>query len=204
MDHLVFAAPDLDVGVRAIEESFGISTSPGGQHLGVGTCNRLIGFGADQYMEIVSVDPDQPPPDRPRWFGLDTLLEPRLATWCVQSCDLEGLVERGLAAGIDLGVTSVGGRERPDGSTLSWTVTDPWADRASGVIPFFIDWGDTAHPGAGLSASCSFLDLRVEHPEAEEVARWMRVLGLDVPVVEGEAPRVIATIETPRGVVEVS
>ena len=45
MDHLVFAAPDLDEGVRHIETHLGIATSPGGRHAGYGTKNRLVGLG---------------------------------------------------------------------------------------------------------------------------------------------------------------
>ena len=73
MDHLVFAAPDLDQGVRHVEDLLGVEMSPGGRHAGFGTRNRLIGFGPTSYMEVVSVDPEQPDPPRARWFGLDTL-----------------------------------------------------------------------------------------------------------------------------------
>lgn len=204
MDHLVFAAPDLETGVRYVEGLFGVETSSGGRHDGFGTRNRLIGFGPDAYMEVVSIDPDQPRPEGPRWFGLDDLTAPRLVTWCARHADLPALVARGRAAGIDLGDLSVGGRDRPDGSRLTWTMTDPWADRAGGVIPFFIDWGDTQHPGTRLPAPCSFLEIRLEHPDPPTVSSWLRVLGLDVSVDEGTKPRVIATIETPRGVIELS
>ena len=45
MDHLVFAAPDLDEGVRHIETHLGVATSSGGRHAGYGTKNRLVGLG---------------------------------------------------------------------------------------------------------------------------------------------------------------
>ena len=202
MDHLVFVAPDLSEGVARIEELLGVEMSPGGRHHGFGTHNRLLGLGPDAYMEVVSVDPDQPDPGGPRWFGLDHVTVPGLATWCAKSNDLSTLIERGRTAGIDLGEPSVGGRERPDGSRLSWTVSDPWADRAGGVVPFFIDWGTSEHPAGRLPQLCSFIGLRVEHPQANEVKAWVRALGLDVPVLEGDTPRVIATIDTPRGEVE--
>jgi hypothetical protein len=219
MDHLVFAAPELDDGVRHVESLLGASMQPGGKHQGFGTHNRLLGFGGRSYMEVVSPDPDQPPPDGPRWFGLDALESPRLVTWCVSIRDLrapdgsvavherpvpdlETLVASGRAAGIDLGVTRRGMRARPDGSTLRWAMTDPWADRAGGVIPFFIDWGDSPHPAESLAAASRFVDLRVEHPEPARVETWLRALGLDTPVVGAQAPAVIATLETPNGTVE--
>lgn len=204
MDHLVFAAPTLDEGVEYVEQLFGVETSPGGQHLGVGTCNRLIGFGPDQYMEVVSIDPDQPRPDRERWFGLDELDAPRLVTWCAKGRDLADLVGRAKAVGLDLGPVASGGRVRPDGSELTWNVTDPWAERAGGVIPFFIDWGTSEHPGDRLPATCSFVEVRVEHPHPDPIKEWLRALGLDTRVREGHAARVVATIDTPNGRVELT
>lgn len=204
VDHLVFAVPDLEAGARLIEERLGVETSPGGRHDGLGTRNRLVGLGADTYLEVVSIDPGQPTPDRARWFGLDELTEARLVTWCARSPDLRALVERGREAGIDLGEAVEGSRQRPDGSRLEWTFSDPWADRAGGVVPFFIDWGDTRHPAADLPRACTLPGLRVEHPDPSRVGRWMRALGLETPVTHGEAPRVVATLGTPNGVVELT
>lgn len=204
MDHLVFAAPDLDDGVRHVEELMGVEMAPGGRHAGFGTRNRLLGFGPSTYMEVVSVDPSQPSPARPRWFGLDTLDRPRLVTWCAAVHDLDGVVARGRAAGLDLGDPVQGSRRRPDGSVLAWSMTDPWADRAGGVIPFFIDWGDTVHPGTSLPAPCAFLGLRAEHPDPASVRAWCEALDLSLEVTRGDAARLIATIRTPHGVVELT
>lgn len=202
MDHLVFASPDLDEGVRHVERLLGVTSAPGGQHHGLGTRNRLIGLGADCYMEVVSIDPEQPDPDGPRWFGLDSLEAPRLVSWCAKSRDLDALGARARAAGIDLGDARSGGRTTPDGIRLTWTFTDPWAERAGGVIPFFIDWGATTHPAVALDHPCTFQRVRLEHPDATNVGQWAAALGLDVDVMEGEHPAVIALIDSPNGLVE--
>jgi hypothetical protein len=219
LDHLVFAAPQLESGVRHVEALLGVSMTAGGRHEGFGTHNRLLGFGSRAYMEVVSPDPEQPPPVGPRWFGLDTLVSPRLVTWCVSIRDLEvseadgsptgrrvpdlaTLVALGRAAGVELGDIRQGMRARGDGSVLRWSMTDPWADRAGGVIPFFIDWGASPHPAESLPASCTFAGIRLEHPEPDRVDGWLRALGLDTPVVRAQAPRVIATLETPHGTLE--
>jgi len=112
------------------------------------------------------------------------------------------VVAHARVAGVDLGEPRRGMRARPDGSVLRWAMTDPWADRAGGVIPFFIDWGDSPHPAESLNAACRFVDLRLEHPEPATVLRWLRALGLDTPVSRAQAPAVIATLETPNGTVE--
>ena len=178
--------------------------SAGGSHAGFGTRNRLLGFGPDRYMEVVSIDPEQPSPGRPRWFGLDTLDAPRLVTWCAAVDDLGALLERAQAAGLDLGEPMSGSRRRADGTLLTWRMTDPWADRAGGVIPFFIDWGETPHPGTVLSPECSFLGIRAEHPQADQVREWCSMLGLDIDVVRGEDVRLVATLDAPNGVVDLS
>lgn len=204
LDHLVYAVPDLASGVAEVEELLGLKTEPGGRHMGLGTWNRLVGLEDGGYLEIVSRDPEQPEPRRPRWFGLDDLTEPRLVTWCVKASDPAEMARRGRAVGIELGEVVEGSRERPDGSVLSWRFTDPWAPRADGVVPFFIDWGESPHPTDELEPLCSVIEVRVEHPRAGQVERWLRGLGLDTPVSRAHAPRVVATLRTPNGIVELS
>lgn len=205
LDHLIFAVPELSAGAARVEKLIGAEAAAGGRHQGLGTHNRLVGLGPGRYLEIIAVDPEQPDPARPRWFGLDGLTEPRLVTWCARAPDtLERLVALGRQAGIHLGDTQEGARRRPDGSLLSWTFSDPWAPRAGGVIPFFIDWGTSPHPSDDLPAVCSLRALRLEHPEPDDVQTWLAALGLDTSVSRGHAPRVVASLETPNGIVELS
>jgi len=42
IDHLVYAAPDLDAACAEIERRLGVAPSPGGQHIGRGTRNALV------------------------------------------------------------------------------------------------------------------------------------------------------------------
>lgn len=203
LDHLIFAVPELEAGASRLEELLGVETAPGGRHQGLGTHNRLVGLGPGRYLEIIAVDPGQPAPDRPRWFGLDDLTEPRLVTWCAKATvGLAAVIARGRDAGIDLGDAVEGSRRRPDGSLLSWTFSDPRAPRAGGVVPFFIDWGRSPHPSDDLPAVCSLRAIRLEHPAPRDVTTWTTALGLDTPVSRGHAPRVVASLDTPNGIVE--
>jgi len=79
------------LGVRAIA---------GGQHLGLGTRNALVALGPESYLEIFAPDPDQPPPPRPRAFGVDTLKAARLVAWFVRGQNLEHLRTAAIAKGI--------------------------------------------------------------------------------------------------------
>jgi len=202
VDHLVYATPDLNRGVAEIEKLLGVRASPGGQHPGRGTRNALVALGPTAYLEIFAPDPDQPPPREPRPFGLDGLKEPRLVAWFVNGSNLERLRDEAVRKGVPLGEVKSGSRRRPDGVQLSWKFTDPWAPVADGVVPFFIDWGESPHPASNAAKGASLVSLRAEHPDAGAVGRMLRHLRLDLRVNRGPRPALIAVIEGPRGRVE--
>ena len=176
IDHLVYATPDLAAGVERIERLLGVRAVPGGQHPGAGTRNALIGLGDRTYLEIIGPDPDQPKPNLARRFGIDELRAPRLVTWAVKATDLEGIVKDAKSHGLDLGQVQFGSRRRPDGVLLAWRLTVSPKLSADGIIPFFIDWGETPHPASVLPKGCTIVALRAEHPDATRVpargAHW--------------------------------
>jgi len=202
VDHLVYATPDLAAGITQVERLLGVSAVPGGQHPGWGTRNALIGLGDNTYLEIIGPDPDQPKPSRPRRFGIDELQAPRLVTWAVKGTDLEAIVENAKSRGLDLGQVQAGSRRRPDGVLLSWRLTVSPVLNEGGIVPFFIDWGETPQPAASLPKGCLLIALRSEYPDANRVRAVLSPLGLNLRVDSGSAPAIIATIRTPNGDVE--
>ena len=194
VDHLVYAAPDLEAAVDAIEARLGVRAAPGGRHPSEGTRNFLMALGPAVYLEIVGPDAEAPAPSRPRWFGLDDLMEPRLVAWAARAEDLERDAAAAAASGITLGSVASGSRQTADGQLLSWRFTDPRVVVEAGVVPFLIDWGKTPHPA--LSAP------RGAVLEGERVRGALGVLGLDLPVARAGGPALLATIRSPRGLVE--
>lgn len=73
---------------------------------------------------------------------------------------------------------------------------------ADGIVPLFIDWGDTPHPAFTAARGATLVSLRAEHPDVRGVSEMLRNLGLDLPVTQGSSPALIATIDGPRGRVE--
>jgi hypothetical protein len=201
-DHLVYAVPDLAQAVEEIGAAWGVRPVMGGQHP-TGTHNALLSLGATTYLEIIAVDPSQAVTSG-RSFGLDAALAgPVLRTWAVAVDDLAGLVTQSQAKGYEPGAIQNGARRRPDGAQLSWRSTQwraGWPPLGDGIVPFVIEWGaGTPHPASDSPQGCRLVSLSATHPQAGEVQAALDALGLPLQVQPGDRPRLIATIETPRG-----
>ena len=203
VDHLLYAARDLDRAVEDLERRLGVRATAGGRHPGRGTWNALIALGPSSYLEIIAPDPAQPAPTSGRWAGVDLPGLPRLAAWAAKSEALDRLVADVARHGVQLGSVSQGSRQRPDGVALSWRFTDPATVIANGLVPFFIDWGASPHPAATAARGASLVGFRAEHPEAEHVRDLLEIVGIDLPVTPGPNPALIATLQTPLGEVEI-
>lgn len=204
VDHLVLSTPDLDEGIGYIEHLLGTEVVPGGRHPDYGTSNALVSLGEHMYLEIVGPDPQRSTARMPVLFRINQVNEPRLVTWAAKGPKLADTVASARTAGIDLGEISGGARLRPDGTTLRWRLTDPYTDRMAGIIPFFIDWGDTTHPAATLPAQCELLTVNLDHPDAEKAERGLRAVGVITQVVTSDTARIRATIRTPDGIIELT
>ena len=207
-DHLVVAARALDEGVAWAESRLGVPMGPGGKHELMGTHNRLLSLGPGRFLEVIAIDPEAPPPGRPRWFDLDSpsmqerlARAPALVTWVVRTGDIEAAVK----------VTAGG---KPDILALSrgayrWRIGVPpsGALAQDGCSPTVIQWAG-AHPGESLpDVACRMERLVLRHPEAPATLQLLHAAGLD-PVEPIEAHRIgqalLARIRTPRGIVEIS
>jgi hypothetical protein len=202
VDHLVYAVPDLDTAVADLERRLGVRATPGGQHQGRGTRNALIALDADSYLEILAPDPAQPAPAGGRWFGVDPETPPRIAGWAVKGSDLARVAASAAARGVPLGPVVAGARQRPDGVTLRWTLTDPGVASGVTLLPFFIDWAGSPHPAATAARGPVLESLRAEHPRPDLAREPLAAIGLDLRVEKGPRPALVATLRTVSGVVE--
>ncbi len=203
VDHIVYAAPDLEAAVADLEARLGVGASYGGSHPGAGSHNALLGLGGGAYLEIIAPDPDQPDPaGRSRPFGLDDLTAPRLAGWAAKATGLDTRVALARLGGFDPGLARTMRRLRPDGVELVWTLTSA-GPALGGLVPFLIDWDETPHPTATAPGGCRLTALAGRHPRPAEVEAALAALGLTLPVEEG-AVALVATLDTPNGVVRLT
>ncbi|MGD8367440.1 MAG: VOC family protein [Desulfobacterales bacterium] len=202
IDHLVVATPDLEASAADLEARLGVRPAPGGQHPGRGTKNALLALSDRSYLEIVGPDPEQAVPAGGRWFQIDSLRKPRLVTWAVKEAEPDRLRHKAKASGIELGPVASGSRRRADGAMLRWRFTDPAVVVADGIVPFFIDWGDSPHPATSAPVGPLLESLRAEHPDPTSVLRALSAVGIDLPVESAPRPALIAVLRTEKGLVE--
>lgn len=198
LDHIILGAPDLEDGIAMLEKRLGVRAIRGGQHLGHGTRNALVPLQGDTFLEVLAPDPDQPPPQRARWVGIDDVRSPRLTGWAAKGHRLQVLVDD-VRQAVDLGQVLSGSRSNKDGTLLTWTFTDPYTRVAGGIVPFLIDWGETPHPSKLAEPSATLNGFWAEHPDPAPVQRMLGVLGIDLPVRVGSSPTLVVDVTGPLG-----
>lgn len=198
IDHLVFAASDLDTGMSVIEKILGVRPVPGGRHPDYGTHNALLSLGADVYLEVIAPDPSLPAPEGGALFSSDTQSDPRLVTWVLQTKEIDATA----SAGADYGIGSVqsGSRQTPSGAVISWKLTDPYAMPLEGAVPFLINWGNTPHPASVVPSGGQLIKLSIVHPKSAELKEAFAALKISaVEVTQGNQFSISAQIETLDG-----
>lgn len=196
LDHIVVTAASLEEGAAYVRGELGVEMQAGGEHVLMGTHNCLLKLGEKLYLEVIAPNPGAPRPDRPRWFQLDDpdwVKAPRLATW-VARCDYIHA----------LAPASLGKIETMTRGSFRWLITIPEDGRLplQGIAPSLIEWRSGTHPAQGLKDSgCSLVRFEGFHPQPEMVTSMLRSIGFkgEFPVSRGEAPRLVAHVQTPAG-----
>jgi hypothetical protein len=199
LDHLLWAAPDLDAGTAAIATLTGVTPAVGGSHPGFGTRNSLLSLGST-YLEVIAPDPAQELSGN-RGGRILALPGPGLLTFAVRTTDLAGFAAAATAAGLSVGDPTPMSRTRPDGVHLAWEVQHASSDAFPDLIPFAIDWKDCPHPAGTTPQGCTLLEFAILHPDPEPLAAIYAALGLHIIVKRALRPALTATLASPRGTV---
>lgn len=201
IDHIIVTASSREAGMDYVTQVLGTRPAIGGQHPQWGTHNALLSLGKEMFLEVLAPDPSLPVPDRGRLLAECYDRPPRLTTWVQRAEDIQTVQQRALDSGLKLGDVLTGSRTRPDGTQLSWQLTDPYAFPLQGALPFLIAWGNTPHPAHSLPQGGELLELSISHPEPARVQHFLDVLGVQITVAEGLTCSLQATIRTAHGTV---
>ena len=199
VDHLVFTRPELTDGIDELEELCGVRASVGGRHADWGSHNALLSLGPRTYLEIIAPDPASslPAARRPPVFTVPG--RNLINGWVVNHPDVHRATALLREGGCPMGDPVAGRRVLPDGRTLEWTLSDPFADSFDGIMPMLIDWGVSPHPGAGSPTGCTLQGLRLGHPRGRELVRLLERIDVPTPLVEDDEPFIEAELSTPVG-----
>lgn len=201
VDHIVVTAPSLDSGAKYVRDALGVTPQAGGEHARMGTHNCLLRLGDTLYLEVISINPAAPGPDRARWFRLDrepANPAPRLATWICRTNDI-----RAAAGAVAHPLGSIEAMSR---GPLNWLITVP-ADGSlpfDGAAPALIEWISGSPAAALKDLGCSLVRLEAFHPGAREISRMLQSIGFQGPVTVTPIPpeepaRLVAHLQTPSG-----
>ena len=171
IDHIVIGAANLISGTKILETKLSTKFSPGGEHMIMGTHNKLLKLQSNIYLEIIANNPNVSKPSRQRWFSLDesSIKEkikksPRLLCWVLEVDNIEDTVKKcGYNPGEILQLS------RDD---LTWKVTIPSDGKLveNGVLPVLIEWPSNQHPSKKLNNSkVSINKISLFHPEPYKI-----------------------------------
>jgi hypothetical protein len=197
IDHLVWYTSDLAQGRRHFASGMDCEPLYGGEHPGEGTANAVLGLGPETYLEILGRDVNQ----------AESSLDPEVRAlageglyhWAVGGVDLAALTARAARAGLAGGALVPGGRLKPDGSRLDWLCWGLHGHDFGALVPFFIDWRGSQHPAEAAPRGGRLAGLELHTPRATELQAIFDSLGLDIAVVYGAEPQVVAVLESGKG-----
>ncbi|MEM7219561.1 MAG: VOC family protein [Pseudomonadota bacterium] len=196
IDHLMWAASDLDRGMDWAASTFGVAPAHGGSHVGLGTRNALLSLG-DVYLEIIAPDPEQ---DLTDTLGerIAALKQDGLATWCA-SADLAQQSAAFAARGIRCRGPQRTERRTTASDLLIWELLFPTTGTYGGCMPFFIDWLDCAHPASTNPLAGRFTELEITHADAAGLSAALGETVQDVQIRGGTAATLIARVTLGEG-----
>ena len=199
IDHILWAAPDLDQATQHLARLTGVEPTPGGSHPGFGTRNNLLGLGDGLYFEVIAPDPAQMS-DATQWGAeIATFPAPYLYTYAIRSQDIDGLAAKATKAGLEVEGPVAMSRNREDGTRLEWSLMRLYHPVLGRTLPIVIDWKQTPHPSTALPPSCRLKSFTALHPDADLLRRAYAALSIDVEVKLGARPGFVALLDTPAG-----
>lgn len=217
LDHIVIGATTLDQGVAWCEATLGVTPGPGGEHVHMGTHNRLLRIGSpafpSAYLEIIAIAPHLASPTaQPRWFDLDNpdlaaslaTQGPQLLHWVAHTSDIAQACRAAHTQGVDLGVPQAVSRMTPRG-LLEWSFSvSPTGERPMhGALPHLIQWANGSPVVHMPTAAVNLEDVALGASAAAlpTLQACVRALALPAVRVSEQATPLCVRLSTPNGLV---
>ena len=171
IDHIVIGTANLISGTKILETKLSTKFSPGGEHMIMGTHNKLLKLQSNIYLEVIANNPNVGKPSRQRWFSLDESnikekikKSPRVLCWVLEVDNIEDTVKK---CGYNPGEILQLSRDE-----LTWKVTVPSNGKLveNGILPVLIEWPSNQHPSKKLNNSkVSINKISLFHPEPYKI-----------------------------------
>ncbi len=204
IDHLVYAVSDIAAVTQTLEKSLGIRPIVGGRHPQHGTRNALLNLGDQCYLEILAVDENNKDSQTPRWMGIDLIEGPTMTRWALKSSDLQSDITTLNHFGYGSQDISAGHRKTTSGALLKWQMILPRATPCVDVVPFMVDWSQSAqHPCQVLESGCKLEALTIYTERVRQLTDLCQALDIEVGIKAG-SPKISAKISGPSGMVILS
>lgn len=198
LDHILWAAPNLDAGTALIETLTGVTPLRGGSHPGLGTRNSLLALDEGCYFEIIAPDPAQNLTGT-RGGRIAAQIQPGIMTFAINASDLSTFQSLARQEGLSVNGPVAMHRSRPDGSRIDWLILYLKDDRYGEAIPFVINWGETPHPSGTTPGGCRLRSFAVLQPEPAALAQLFKRLAIPIAVMGAARSGFLAVLDTPRG-----
>lgn len=168
IDHVVLAVRDLDATARWLWETYGLEAQPGGVHAGVGTANRIVPVGDDQFIELLTVTDSRSRHPIVPWLSAQLASGDRLLQVAVDPGDIDAE-----AARLGEPVQELE-RVAADGRRVGFRLTGIIGAFGPGLLPFFVVCS------SGAEWRCGFRPPR--HRVDPGGIRWVELGSPDVDV----------------------
>jgi len=175
IDHVIYAAVDLDAAAARVERELGLGARLGGRHQGLGTHNRIVPLGGG-YLELLAVAD----PQEAEGSDFGRALVARLARdgdglfgWAVAVDDIDPIARR-----LGTKITTI----RREG--LSARLTGLAEAMRDPFLPFFIN-RDPGVPDPGLDGDAGGITWIEVAGDAARLKQWLDGSPLPARIVAG-------------------
>jgi hypothetical protein len=203
LDHIVLAAPDLELAMQQFEDMTGIMPVLVGPLQGLGVCTAHVGLDRSRYIEIIAPDENN---DGPLGVDLRALSEGTLTPYhyAIRSSEVSRLVEGYISDVLGWDPDRIAMVQKlPDASLRQWDLLTIYGHGVGGIAPSYVKWKKAeTHPTATIALNAKLKTCIIRAPEGHDVFKLITAVdgittGFGEPLLE-------VSVETPDGTVTFS